>query len=83
MSWPEEVQESKREAAMETRLKVEGMSCEGCVEAVTQALQKISGVQKVEVTLNPGAARVEHEAGVTPEQLIRAVQEAGYQASIQ
>ena len=64
-----------------TRLNVVGMSCMHCVKAVTEALAAVKGVEGTpEVTLYPGSALVEGNA--SPEELIAAIKEAGYQASL-
>ncbi|WP_299425966.1 cation transporter [uncultured Meiothermus sp.] len=61
-----------------TQLKIEGMSCNNCVRHVTEALKKVQGVEKVEVSLQDGRAEVTGTAPVA--QLIEAVQEEGYTA---
>lgn len=61
-------------------LKITGMTCEHCVRATTNALQNVAGVEKVEVTLHPGAAVVEGQAD--PTALIAAVKEEGYEAEV-
>lgn len=61
-------------------LKIEGMSCNNCVRHVTEALKKVGGVEKVEVSLQEGRAAV---IGTAPaEKLIEAVQEEGYTATL-
>lgn len=68
---------------MTIRLKVSGMSCEHCVQAVTKALEGISGVTKARVSLEGGTAEVETAAEAVPtEQLVSAVKEAGYDAEL-
>ena len=66
---------------METvELKVEGMSCEGCVKSVTRTLSGVPGVQKVDVSLADSRARVTYDpakSGVAD--LKRAVEGAGYE----
>ncbi|MGB3563118.1 MAG: cation transporter [Thermoanaerobaculia bacterium] len=60
------------------KLKIEGMSCDHCVQAVTRALAAVPGVtQVVEVSLERGEAIVDGEAAF--EQLAAAVREEGYQ----
>ncbi len=59
-------------------LVIEGMGCEGCVQAVREALGKLPGVRRVEVDLAAGRARVEQE-GVAAEALRAAVERAGYE----
>ncbi|MGA1599487.1 MAG: CopZ family metallochaperone [bacterium] len=62
-----------------TALQIDGMKCQGCVSAVTDALKAVPGVQGAEVNLDEKSARVEGEA--SPESLIQAVQQAGFSAS--
>jgi len=62
-------------------LNVEGMTCGHCVMHVTTALKNIKGVIKADVDLNRKSAIVTFQAGsVTREQMIKAVEEAGYRA---
>ncbi len=63
-----------------TQLKIEGMSCNNCVQHVTEALKGVEGVEKVEVLLQEGRAEVIGTAPV--EKLIEAVQEEGYTARV-
>ncbi len=47
------------------------------------ALQNISGVKGVEVSLQTGETVVKHEKGkVTIAQLVEAIEESGFQASV-
>lgn len=64
-----------------TQLQVTGMTCGMCVQHVTQALNEVAGVRSATVDLKAGAATVQHE-GATPEALLEAVAEAGYEARI-
>ncbi|RIH85555.1 Copper chaperone CopZ [Meiothermus luteus] len=61
-------------------LKIEGMSCNNCVRHVTEALKKVAGVERVEVSLEEGRATVSGSAPV--EKLIEAVEEEGYTARV-
>lgn len=64
-----------------TELKVEGMTCGHCAQTVTGALQKVRGVERAQVDLNSGRARVEYdEAQTDEEKMIQAVSEEGYSA---
>lgn len=67
---------------METiTLKVNGMTCQGCVHSVTKVLQGVSGVAGVEVSLKNGEAKVSYEPReVSVERLKAAVDAAGYEA---
>ncbi|MBE0596601.1 MAG: copper ion binding protein, partial [Desulfuromonadales bacterium] len=46
---------------METAFPVAGMSCQKCVGKVTALISGFDGVVEVEVTLQPGAARVVYD----------------------
>lgn len=63
------------------KLRVNGMSCEHCVRAVSKALAEVPGVDRVlEVSLESGEAIVEGAPDATA--LLAAVQEEGYRAEI-
>ncbi|MBQ7978935.1 MAG: heavy-metal-associated domain-containing protein [Candidatus Methanomethylophilaceae archaeon] len=66
---------------MKTTLKIEGMMCEGCVKKVNDKLSALDKVSKVDVNLKAGKATVEHD-GATDEELISAVVDAGFRASV-
>ena len=72
----------ERKERMEKKLNVEGMSCQHCVAHVTQALEAVEGVSRVEVSLEDASAIVEFDGAVPDEALIAAVKNAGYEASI-
>ena len=65
---------------METKLRVTGMTCMHCVGAVTKALENVSGVDKVEVSLETGRANVTGNAETAS--LLEAVKEEGYEAQL-
>ena len=61
-------------------LKIDGMSCGGCVRHVTQALTKIPGVSVEQVKV--GAATVSIDPKATSKQsLLQAIHDAGYDAT--
>jgi copper chaperone len=63
-----------------TILNVEGMSCEHCVKAVTQAALALDGVRAACVDLSAKTVRVEHDAAKAPLDAIkRAIEEQGYE----
>jgi copper chaperone CopZ len=67
---------------MTIELKIEGMHCTGCVNAVRKVLEAAPAVTAVSVDLSAGRARVEATSDVDPERLIAAVEDAGYAARI-
>ncbi len=63
---------------MTTELKIEGMTCQHCQKSVEQALSAVNGVEKVEVNLAAGSARVAGNAALAA--LVAAVEEEGFKA---
>lgn len=63
-----------------TTLNISGMHCEGCAKSVEQALRDVPGVATVSVDLQHNTAVI--EGGGEPENLLSAVQSAGFSASI-
>jgi copper chaperone len=60
-------------------IKVEGMSCGGCVRNVTGVLKALPGVSEAEVSLEEARAQITYDpAQVTPEQMRSAVEAAGF-----
>jgi copper chaperone CopZ len=60
---------------------VTGMTCGHCVASVTEELQEIAGVDRVEVDLTSGAVTVLADREIGRDQIAAAVDEAGYQLS--
>jgi copper chaperone CopZ len=63
---------------MTTILEVTGMTCMHCVRTVTQALQRVAGVDQVEVSLERQQALVTGKADM--QAMIAAVKAQGYGA---
>ncbi|HYO84332.1 MAG TPA: heavy-metal-associated domain-containing protein [Bryobacteraceae bacterium] len=62
-------------------LTIDGMSCDNCVQHVTRALENIPGLRVENVQI--GSARISSEVdSVSDQQLISAMEEAGYDARI-
>jgi copper ion binding protein len=65
--------------AMELIYRVEGMSCDHCVAAVSQEVGRLPGVSSVDVDLGTKLVRVEG-AGLDDAAVVAAIDEAGYDA---
>lgn len=66
-----------------TTLKVEGMTCGGCVAAVRVQLKKTEGVTAYEVSLERGEAEVSYDPGkTTPEKIAESVSKTGFKTSV-
>lgn len=64
---------------MKELLKVEGMSCKNCVNAVETNLNELSGVSTVAVTLDAGEVSVEFdEAKVSLDQIKETIEDQGF-----
>jgi copper chaperone CopZ len=61
-------------------LNVSGMKCGGCVANVEKALNAVSGIESVQVSLEQKSATVTGTAD--PAMLARVVTEAGYPAEV-
>jgi copper chaperone CopZ len=63
-------------------IRIEGMHCHKCEQAISKALAALPGVHEVEIDFNSGQASVLFDGGqVTVAQLMEAVNRAGYQAT--
>ena len=61
-------------------LKVEGMTCGGCVEAVKRVIRKADPSSEVEIDLSSG--RVESKTIIPAQDLAQAVSKSGYTAHL-
>jgi copper chaperone len=63
------------------KLRVDGMTCSGCVRSVTKALAKVPGVADVNVSLGDRTAHVKFDPTRVNRAAIRkAVIDAGYES---
>ena len=60
-------------------LKIQGMSCQGCVTRVKKTLEGIQGVHVD--TVEVGSAKVRLDPEITPAQVLEALDDAGYDAA--
>ena len=65
---------------MKTEYRVDGMSCAACQSSVERAVKKVDGVECVSVSLLASSMSVEGSAGSN--EIIKAVEKAGYKASL-
>ena len=62
-------------------LKIEGMTCGGCVKSVTRVLSGVAGVSSADVSLDEGRAHVTYDPAKTGvEAMKQAVERAGFKA---
>ena len=65
---------------MITRLRIAGMSCQRCVQAVFTSLTPVDGIISADVSI--GAATIEHDGRATVDALRDAIAVAGYTVSL-
>lgn len=64
-----------------TVLKVDGMTCGGCVRSVANVLKAVPGVTSAEVSLDRSEAKVTFDPAVANQAALRkAIEDAGYEA---
>lgn len=63
-------------------LGIHGMHCAACVRRVEKALAQVAGVTSAAVDLAAEKATVKTDAPVSPDALVAAVEQAGYEAVI-
>lgn len=62
-----------------TTIQVKGMTCGHCVNAVTEEINKLDGITRVDVDLESGNVTIASEAPIDPAAVHAAVDEAGYE----
>ncbi|WP_422641087.1 heavy metal translocating P-type ATPase [Tetragenococcus halophilus] len=63
---------------------IEGMTCASCVQAIEKSVGKVDGVQEVAVNLATEKMNVSYdEDAINAGDIIKAVQDAGYQAAVE
>lgn len=72
------------EPAKTTALKIDGMTCGGCVAAVKVQLGRTAGVLNYDVSLEKGEATVGYDpARTTPQKIADSVSDTGFHASVE
>jgi Cu+-exporting ATPase len=65
-----------------TRLKVTGMTCSNCTQAITKAIQPLQGVSKFDISLITEEAVVDHNDSITAAQLKEEIEDCGFDAEV-
>lgn len=72
------------QATATANLRVEGMHCASCSVTVDAAIEKLDGVREAKVSAKEKRARVTYDpARVTPQQMVQAIKDAGFDATIE
>lgn len=68
-----------RSETVHTSFTVDGMHCESCSSAITEALEKVDGVESASADHATGSAEATFRtSGATPEQLAAEIEGLGY-----
>ena len=59
-------------------LNIEGMTCDGCVKSVTNALNQVAGVQSADISLENNATISFDDSQTNENQLKEAIEDAGF-----
>jgi len=66
---------------METLLfKIGGLKDEACVRILANAIQDLPSIGHIEISLENGEASVEHGRFVSPDDILHAIVDAGFEA---
>ena len=60
--------------------KVSGLRDENCVRTLANALQDLPSIGHIEISLEKGEASIEHGRFVSPDDILQAIVDAGFQA---
>lgn len=65
-----------------TILKIDGMTCQGCVASVTRVLKAVDGVSDAKVSLEESQARIDFDdSKASIAKLKNAIEDAGYEVT--
>ena len=64
---------------METKINVIGMTCDHCINAVTDELTKIPSVTEVKIDLDSGVVGITSDSELDQLEITTAIEEAGYE----
>jgi copper chaperone CopZ len=62
--------------------KVSGLSDETCVRTLANAIQDLPNIGHLEISLEKGEVSLEHGRFVSPDDILQAIVEAGFEAEL-
>ena len=66
---------------MQTLLfKITGLKDEGCVRTLANAIQDLPSIGHIEISLEKAEASVEHGNFISPDDIVQAIVDAGFEA---
>lgn len=64
------------------QFKISGMHCASCAKIIKMNIEEVSGIGEIEIDVENGAARVNADDSVAPDDVLLKIKEAGYEAAI-
>ncbi len=61
-------------------IQIKGMSCQHCVQSVTEALEKLNGLQNIRVDLEHGQASFENSGNLDEQTIKNTIISIGFEA---
>lgn len=61
-------------------IKITGLQDEQCLRTLANAIQDLPNIGHLEISLEKGEASVEHGRFVSPEDILQAINDAGFEA---
>lgn len=65
-----------------TKIHVSGMTCSACTNSITSAVNRMTGINSVSVSLLTEEAVVHHSSEISSDTLVEAIDDAGFDAEI-
>ena len=78
----EEICEQEKESIVDTKIRIEGMTCGSCSSSITEALKSMGGIIEVHISLMTEEGQVKHEKKVSPQEIVERVDACGFHAQV-
>lgn len=66
-----------------TKIRIDGMTCAACSLSIAEALEALSGVDLVSISILTNSGLVKHSAGVSVALILETVEDCGFDASLE
>jgi len=63
---------------MITEIKVDNLKCHGCANTISSSIEKLNGVEMVEVDVDTSNVMISHSEGIGKETFIKKIASLGY-----
>ncbi len=63
---------------MKEELRVKGMSCNHCVQSITEALKKLKNIKKVNVDLEKEIVEIEYRKSINLDKVKEIIEDLGF-----